>query len=272
MREKRDDLPFDVQKLPLPSATAEPTYAGWRQWLEDIKEIVEAQHYSTLTGSQRQVLSLGLGDMVEGLAAPPLELVVSYEVFKEKLRAAKVLAWEKERREGPMRAPEGSLKPTPALQAVLEIVEPEVMQWTPSAEDLAWMERAYKPVETTAQAEPVQVPDLPWLPQGPAKIVALLRSAADPLGNVTLSQTAIVAQTGLDRRYVQRLLDRLVDSTLLETVRPGYRYKKADGYKYQPSQYRFSPTPNILQAKAVLLRPAGRPRKSDRLGGRNETA
>jgi hypothetical protein len=165
------------------------------------------------------------------------------------------------------REPEGALKPIPALQAVLEIVEPEVMQWAPTAEDLAWMERAYKPVKTM-----VTVPDLPWLPQGPAKIIAVLRSATDHLGTVTLSQTAIVEQTGLDRRYVQRILDRLVESTLLEVVRPGYRYKKADGYKYQPSQYRFSPTPNRLQAKAVLLRPAGRPRKLDRLGGRNETA
>ncbi len=256
MREKRDDLPFDVQKLPLPSVDSEPTYAGWRQYLETIRTVVEAQHYSALTGSQRKMLSLGMGAMVEGLEAPDLELAVPYEIYREKLRAAKVLAWEKERREGPLRAPEGPLKPTPALQAVLEIVEPEVMQWAPTAEDLAWMERAYKPVKTM-----VTVPDLPWLPQGPAKIIAVLRSATDHLSTVTLSQTAIVEQTGLDRRYVQRILDRLVESTLLEVVRPGYRYRKDGVYRYQPTQYRFSSEPSILTAKAVLLRPVGRPKK-----------
>ncbi|MCI0656495.1 MAG: hypothetical protein L0170_05425, partial [Acidobacteria bacterium] len=48
----------------------------------------------------------------------------------------RVLA-EKRRFEAAQAEP-GQLKPTTALQAVLEIVEPEVMQWAPTAEDLAW--------------------------------------------------------------------------------------------------------------------------------------
>lgn len=97
-REKNlSHLPFDTQKTPLPPADSEPTYAGWREWLETIRPLAEAQHYAGLTGSQRQMLSLGMAGVVEGLEAPDLELAVPYEIYREKLQAAKVIEWDKEK-------------------------------------------------------------------------------------------------------------------------------------------------------------------------------
>jgi len=95
---KKLDLPFDVQKLPLPSVACEPTYAGWRAYLEAIREVAEAMHYAELTPEQRQMRALGMAGMVEGLEAPDLELAVPYEVYREKLAVAKSLAWVEERK------------------------------------------------------------------------------------------------------------------------------------------------------------------------------
>lgn len=92
--------PFDTQKLPLPSADSEPTYAAWRNWLEIIRPLVEAQHHSTLNQSQLKMLSLGMAGVVDGLVPPDLEIAVPYEIYREKLDLARALAWQKERKVG----------------------------------------------------------------------------------------------------------------------------------------------------------------------------
>jgi hypothetical protein len=153
---------------------------------------------------------------------------------------------------------------TPEKRSEPEIVDPKLMEWSPTAEDLAWMDRASKKADavTATVVTPVTtVPELPWLPSGPAKILAVLRRAANSKGRVSVSTSALVRETGLNRRHVQRMLDRLVESTLLEVVRPGYGFKKNGEYRYSAGQYQLAQTPDIFKAKTVLIRLPGRKKK-----------
>lgn len=272
----------DIEKLPLP--TPGPiSLKGFLAWLEVARPVMQQSFLDQMRKQEREgwqtAHKMGMADY------PAFDGIYENDLYKELQARANQREHAKEQQARPTPSPRAEvperkpgsldmgiveavanrireksiareLKPEPAL----EIVDPEIMVWSPSAEDVAWMERAFK------RAKPVAAPvtvvnDLPWLPPAPAKIVALLRRAADPDGRVSVSQKNIVAETGLDLRYVRRLLDRLVESTLLELVREGYGFKKNGRYGFQAGVYQFARTPDLLKAKQVLIRPPGRRKK-----------
>jgi hypothetical protein len=80
---------IDTSKFPLPSANTEPGFKSWMAYLETIRPLVEGEYFARLTRDQKQVAGLR-----GGIEYPALEQVVPFDLFNEKLRAAKVLAWE----------------------------------------------------------------------------------------------------------------------------------------------------------------------------------
>jgi hypothetical protein len=257
---------IDITKLP-PPEFGPIGLSGWQNYLArpDVLAILQTEYLSQLSRAQLAARKFAGGiDMSTGREWPDWTTPewVDFHTYKELQRAANQAQWAREQAQLGAARPTPSPQPEAARQVEAVLTDPDIMtRWSPSKEDLESMERVLKLAKANEPVAPVTVPDLPWLPPGPAKVLALLRRAADPQGRVSISQNTIVTETGLDRRYVQRLLDRLVESTLLEVVRPGFGIKKNGQYRGVPGQYQLARTPDYLKAKEVLIRPPGRKKK-----------
>jgi hypothetical protein len=260
-----DRLPvIDIDTLPLPQPGPGASKPRFLAWIDVCRHILEREHLRQLSKQDRRSWDTLVAFGQTGFPKWEDHSDI-WEMYKElQLRAD---------REDFLRQPytiKDVAKPSDNQPAEVskvppqhaELVEPAIMHWSTTTEDAAGMNTTCKKRKAQeASVAPVVLADLPWLPPGPAKILALLRHAADSQGRVSVSQNTIATETGLDRRYVQRLLDRLVESTLLELVRQGYGFKKNGKFIYQPGQYRLAGTPDRLKAKEVLIRPAGRKKK-----------
>lgn len=260
-----DRLPlFDIDALPLPQPGPGATLERFRAWIEVCRTVFEYEHLRQLRKQDRRSWDTLVAFGQTGF--PKWEDYRRiWEMYQElQLRADREDFLRQPYAIRDVVRPCGN-KPAEVSKAPplhVELVEPAIMHSSPTAEDVAGMNRVRKSTKAKeAVVAPDVLPDLPWLPPGPAKILALLRQAADDRGRVSVSQNTIVTETGLDRRYVQRLLDRLVESTLLEVVRPGFGIKKNGQYRGVPGQYQLARTPDRLKAKEVLIRPPGRKKK-----------
>jgi hypothetical protein len=260
-----DRLPLiDIDALPLPQPGPGATRPRFLAWIDVCRPIFEPEHLRQLSKQDRRSWDTLVAFGQTGFPKWENHAHI-WEMYKElQLRADREDFLRQPYAIKDVARPSGNApaEVSKAPPPHAELVEPAIMDWSPTTEDVAGMNSACKRTKAKeAVVAPDVLPDLPWLPPGPAKIIALLREAADDQGRVSVSQNTIATETGLDRRYVQRVLDRLVESTLLVLVRQGYGFKKNGKFIYQPGQYQLARTPDRLKAKEVLIRPPGRKKK-----------
>jgi hypothetical protein len=180
------------------TARIRPHRFGLAEYLArpDVLAILQTEYLSQLSRAQVAARKFAGGiDMSTGREWPDWTTPewVDFHTYKELQRAANQTRSVREQAQLRAARPTPSPQPEAARQEEAVLTDPDIMtHWSPSKEDLESMERVLKRAKANEPVGPVSVPDLPWLPPGPGKVVALLRRAADPKGRVSISQNTIV--------------------------------------------------------------------------------
>ena len=135
---------IDIAKLPLPPADYEPTVADWRRYQDVVRPLVEVELLSQLRRHERELIKRGWKEL-----DVCMDYELGYDIYMDKLRTARVLAFAREQQAARAipRQP-AEVPPEPSL----DLVDPAVMHWSPTAEDLEWMERALSPKASTRRS------------------------------------------------------------------------------------------------------------------------
>jgi hypothetical protein len=126
------------------------------------------------------------------------------------------------------------VEPT-TVEPALAVVDPEVMRWTASAEDLAWMERAF------SQKAPNGAATAPFSAKGEllywylqtllqkiaakgtifAVLIALLKASPDDLSSFKMSNRKLAREAGVNLRRIPDAIRQLENLGVLNVVTEG---------------------------------------------------
>lgn len=123
----------------------------------------------------------------------------------------------------------------PTVEPALAVVDPEVMQWTPSPEDLAWADRTFSPKaphSATAAPSSAKAELLYWyletlLPKIAARgtifsvLIALLKASPDDLSSFKMSNRKLAREAGVNLRRIPDTIRQLEKLGVLNVVIEG---------------------------------------------------